>query len=101
MDRLTALQNSKPLERTVFGDQVERFVITTSTQQVAFGPGWKRIVIEPSNEQSSLPFASTEPVHDEWIRVDDTAEPLRQFARRWRESVRNGWQGRERRAGVA
>ena len=92
-DRLAGLRNDRALELSNFDKHDERFVVTTSTQKIDWGPAWKAIAL-PS--QSNVDKAAT----NEWITIDTSHEPVRQFAHHWNRKVRQAWRGTERR-GVA
>ena len=104
LDRLAAISNTKPLEVAAAETYDERFVITTSSQKSRWGAGWKVIVLDLREESHSVSFADHNQIDDqvgEWIRVDDSASSMTQFAERWKRAVRFAWRGTERRAGVA
>ena len=92
-DRLAGLRNDRPLELSNFGKHDERFVVTTSTQKIDWGPAWKAIAL-PS--QSNVDKVAS----NEWITIDTPHEPVGQFAHHWNRKVRQAWRGTERR-GVA
>ncbi len=100
LDRLAAITNAKPLEVTAAKHHDERFVITTSAQPSRWGAGWKAIVLNHLDDAHPLRFTENN-AKGEWIRVDDSASSMTQFAERWKRAVRFAWRGTDRKAGVA
>ena len=100
LDRLAAITNAKPVEISVQEAHDERFVITTSSQQCRWGQGWKAIVLDLLDDAHPLPFTGND-APGEWIRVDNSASTMSQFAKRWKQAVRFAWRGTDRKAGVA